>query len=67
MATTQAARGHYDIPETPERALEQIQHERRRKSIIAAALFAVATVTAVGFVYLSFNEVPGPETPANAP
>jgi hypothetical protein len=66
MATTHADRWNYDVRESPESAIKQIQSERRRKGIIAAALFAVAVAAGLGFVYLAYNDVPAPSDPANS-
>ena len=66
MATTYAERWDYNVPESPESAIKQIQTERRRRSVLAAGLFAAAVVAGLGFVYLAYDDVPAPADPANA-
>jgi hypothetical protein len=66
MASSYADKGYYDLPETPERGLERIQAERRRKGVIAAVLFAAAVIVTFGFVYLAYSDAPAPSDPANA-
>ena len=66
MSTSYAENSHYDPTETPEHGLEVIQAERRRRGILAAALFTAATLAAAAFVYLAYTDVPAPTHPANA-
>jgi hypothetical protein len=51
---------------SPEEGLDRIQHERTRKSVIAAVVGAIATIAVLGAVYLSYRDVPAPANPANA-
>ncbi|HWZ89908.1 MAG TPA: hypothetical protein VNW92_13695 [Polyangiaceae bacterium] len=55
---------HFDF--SPEEGIVRIQHERTRKSIVAAVIAALATMAAIASVYLSYRGVPAPADPANA-
>lgn len=52
---------------SPERAVQEIRTQRKRNALLA---LAAAIVVLIGFgsvVYLAYNDVPAPESPANAP
>jgi nitrate reductase NapE component len=51
----------------PEEGVREIQAERRRRSWLAAVLFAVCAVAFVGAAHLSYRDVPAPENPAHKP
>ncbi len=50
---------------TPEQALREIQSERKRRSMLAAALFTLSGVAVVASFYFSYRDVPAPDSPAN--
>jgi hypothetical protein len=63
MAHVQAHPGH-DF--SPEEAVREIQTERKRNSLIALAVgVGLFLLFGVG-IYLSYNDTPSPENPANA-
>jgi hypothetical protein len=51
---------------SPEDAVQEINQERKRKSMIALGLGGLAVVVFGAFVFLAYNDVPAPESPANA-
>lgn len=50
---------------TPEEALREIKSDRSRRAWVALILFALSGVAIVASFYLSYRDVPAPETPAN--
>jgi len=51
---------------SPEEALHQIQAERSRRSWLALLLFLLCGGAAITAFYLSYRDIPAPNTPANA-
>lgn len=51
---------------SPEESLREINAERKRRSWIAAALFAASAGAVVTGAYFSYRDVPAPANPANA-
>lgn len=56
----------FGLVRTPEEGLDKVKRQRARKSVVAAVLFAVATVLTLGITYLMYSDVPAPQNPANA-
>ena len=50
---------------TPEEALREIKADRSRRAWIALILFMLSSVAVVASFYLSYRDVPAPESPAN--
>jgi hypothetical protein len=50
---------------TPEEALREIKSDRSRRAWIALILFVLSGMAIVASFYLSYRDVPAPESPAN--
>lgn len=60
------AHSNSDYGFSPEEGLQKIQTQRRRKSLLALGVGVLAfTVFGLG-IYLAYNDVPAPDSPANA-
>ncbi|HVJ17500.1 MAG TPA: hypothetical protein VM686_18865 [Polyangiaceae bacterium] len=51
--------------ETPELAIRFITADRTRRGILAAVAEALAIIVTFGLVYVIYNDVPAPASPAN--
>ena len=51
---------------SPEQAVQEIVHERKRKSMLALGLGLLSFIVFGAVVVLAYNDVPTPENPANA-
>jgi hypothetical protein len=65
MAQTYDER-YFDYNVEPEAGIREVKRQRSKKSLVAAALFGIATIVTLGLVYLMYNDVPAPTNPANA-
>lgn len=58
---------HQGLDYSPERALREIRAERKRNAFLALGGAVLALIALGSVVYLSYNDVPAPDAPANAP
>jgi hypothetical protein len=58
---------HSDFDLSPEEAVRRINADRKRRSWIAAGLFALGAATLGILTYLASSDVPSPSAPGNAP
>jgi hypothetical protein len=65
MATT-LTRENPSLDGFTSRALTEIRHDRKRNMILALGGTVLALLVLGAGVYLAYNDVPAPNTPANA-
>lgn len=51
---------------TPERAMAKMEHDRKRKPLIALAVIMAGLLAIIGVTYFSYKGVAAPDNPANA-
>lgn len=56
---------HQGFDYSPERAVREIRAERKRNAVLALAGAVLALAALGSVVYLSYNDVPAPDSPAN--
>ncbi|HET9955348.1 MAG TPA: hypothetical protein VFQ61_12625 [Polyangiaceae bacterium] len=49
-----------------DRAIQEIQNDKRRKPAVVLAVIALGVIAAMGLTYFSYRDVPAPLNPANA-